>query len=594
MPELTIGRYEILKEIGQGGQSTAYKAKDPKINRIVAIKRMRSQVGVETSLQQEFIARFVREAQAAGRLSHPNIAVIYDVGDDNGEPYIAMEYIDGEHLGAILEREFPLQLSRIVDVFCQLCDGLDYAHKNQIIHRDIKPANVMLTKDGQVKIVDFGIAKLSSSNLTQTGYILGTPSYMSPELIMGRAIDHRSDIFSVGVMLYETLAGQLPFVGHNPTTVIYKIVNEQLPPLFVQRPDLPARLEMIVNKALAKGPEQRYQNCMDLAHDLKQIVHPERFPAKAVPEVTPAGAATAKGSGPDLHATVIPGTKVAPPVPTPPRQKIPSDREVAPEPSPPFARPADGGVSNLLSSAPGLLAKIPHRWLVPGAAAIAVLFLFAIWLIVRVTGAEEPPASTIVEETVVTTTVIAMIEDLNTVTTTLPNLAEAGGSGAESLAAPVSTRPRRTATTLSPGSRSARYTPTTTSIASVSSHVFPAPTLPPATIESGSSSSERQATRPVSTAKLRIQAEHDHWKGSCKGTLLLSDTTIEYLPREGDHRYAFSISVLRRFELKNEKGKTRLAIKAQDGKDYNFDVKDADEAQRLNSAYQRIAGRLQK
>lgn len=267
-----VGRYEILEEIGHGGQSTAYKARDPKIDRIVAIKQIRSAAGMSDKVRSEFYARFMREAQAAGRLSHPNIAIIYDVGgDEEGEPYIAMEYIDGVNLDDLITTSHPLESDRIFKIFLQLCSALHYAHQCGIVHRDIKPGNIMVTRDVQVKVVDFGIAKLASSNLTQTGTIMGTPSYMSPEQIMGKPVDHRSDIFSVGVVLYEALTGERPFTGENPTTIIFKIVHEPHLPAIERKPTLQPGFDEVLSKALAKDPAPRYQSCAEMGRDLERL-----------------------------------------------------------------------------------------------------------------------------------------------------------------------------------------------------------------------------------------------------------------------------------------------------------------------------------
>ncbi len=275
-----LGRYEILEVIGRGGQSIAYRARDPKINRIVAIKQILSKPGLSERDRSEFFARFMREAQAAGRLSHPNIATIYDVGgDEEGEPYIALEYVDGNNLGELIERDHPLLQARIVRLFVQLCSALDYAHNANIVHRDIKPGNIMVTRDDQVKVVDFGIAKMDSSSLTQAGTVIGTPSYMSPEQIMGRAVDRRSDIFSLGVVLYETLSGDKPFKGEHSTSVIYKIVHERHASVleWKREPTLLPDFDRILDKAMAKAPADRYQSCAELGRILESLLEDARL-----------------------------------------------------------------------------------------------------------------------------------------------------------------------------------------------------------------------------------------------------------------------------------------------------------------------------
>ncbi len=239
-----------------------YRGFDPTIGRTVAIKTVRLDTG-----DPELLKRFRREAQAAGILSHPNIVTIYDAGEDEGVFYIAMELVVGETLQQILARG-PLPVDKTIPLIEQVGAALDHAHDRQIIHRDIKPANIMIS-EGVAKVMDFGVAKMTNVGMTSTGQVLGTPSYMSPEVVKGATIDGRSDIFSLGVVLYETLTGTKPFVGDNITTVIYKIIGEQPEPPATLNPSLHAGLNYVVLKALAKNPEERYQNCAQLTADLK-------------------------------------------------------------------------------------------------------------------------------------------------------------------------------------------------------------------------------------------------------------------------------------------------------------------------------------
>ncbi|MGK2858183.1 MAG: protein kinase domain-containing protein [Thermoanaerobaculia bacterium] len=280
-----LGRYEILEVLGRGGQSIAYKARDPKIDRIVAIKQILSQKGQPEAARADFLTRFMRESQSAGRLSHPNIATIYDVGgDEEGEPYIAMEYVDGCNLDDLVAREHPLSQTRILRLFIQLCNALDYAHNAGIVHRDIKPGNIMLTRDDKLKVVDFGIARMDSSSLTQAGMVMGTPSYMSPEQIMGKSVDRRSDIFSLGVVLYEMLTGQKPFKGEHATSVIYKIVNDRHASVLEheREPTLLPDFDPILDKVLAKNPADRYQTCAELGLILERLLQDAQLaPASA-------------------------------------------------------------------------------------------------------------------------------------------------------------------------------------------------------------------------------------------------------------------------------------------------------------------------
>ena len=262
----TVGRYEITGELGRGAMGVVYKAMDPTIGRTVALKTMRLDVhGLDA---QEMVRRFQNEARAAGVLNHPNIVTIYDAGEHDGIFYIAMEFIEGTTLHELLTEQRVLPTEEVIGITRQICRGLDYAHSNGIIHRDVKPANIMITANGTVKIMDFGIAK-SGGQVTNTGQVLGTPNYMAPEQVKGRPLDGRSDLFSLSVILYEMLTGEKPFVGQNVTTIIYKIVNET--PITPRDLDVTVHpgLSAIVTKALAKAPDDRYQNGADLIRDLE-------------------------------------------------------------------------------------------------------------------------------------------------------------------------------------------------------------------------------------------------------------------------------------------------------------------------------------
>jgi predicted Ser/Thr protein kinase len=262
----TVGRYEITGELGRGAMGVVYKALDPTIGRTVALKTMRLDVhGLDA---EEMVRRFQNEARAAGVLNHPNIVTIYDAGQEDGIFYIAMEFIEGTTLHELLAEKHVLPTDEVVQIARQICRGLDYAHSNGIVHRDVKPANIMLMPNGTVKIMDFGIAK-SGGQVTNTGQVLGTPNYMAPEQVKGRPLDGRSDLFSLGVILYEMLTGEKPFVGQNVTTIIYKIVNET--PITPRDLDVTVHpgLSAIVNKALAKAPDDRYQSGAELIRDLE-------------------------------------------------------------------------------------------------------------------------------------------------------------------------------------------------------------------------------------------------------------------------------------------------------------------------------------
>src|SRR5712692_5304959 len=264
-----IGRYEIVGQLGKGAMGIVYKALNPTIGRTVALKTMRLDVqGPETS---EMLARFRNEARLAGVLNHPNIVTIYDAGEINGLCYMAIEYIEGKTLYQLLLQEHALTMEKVLDLARQICAGLDAASAQRVVHRDIKPANIMILPSGTVKIMDFGIAKAGGS-MTSTGEVLGTPNYMSPEQVKGKPLDGRSDLFSFGVILYEMLTGEKPFLGQNVTTIIYKIVHES--PIAPRDLDVTIHpgLSAIVVRALAKSPDERYQSRADLVHHFENYI----------------------------------------------------------------------------------------------------------------------------------------------------------------------------------------------------------------------------------------------------------------------------------------------------------------------------------
>ncbi|MBU0621248.1 MAG: serine/threonine protein kinase [Gammaproteobacteria bacterium] len=263
-----LGRYEIIGELGQGAMGVVYKATDPLIDRVVAIKTISLNLAQEE--REEYEGRFYQEAKAAGRLSHPNIVTIYDVGRTGDIAYIAMEFLHGRELRDILNDGKLLPVDQALDIVSQVAMGLAYAHEHEIVHRDVKPSNIMVSPDGHVKITDFGIARMASSGVrTQTGMVLGSPKYMSPEQVMGKLADSRSDIFSLGVMLYEVLTGQPPFMGENVNAIMYQTLNAVPPPPSTHNPAVPDMLNFIVAKALAKDVDSRYQNAKDMATDLR-------------------------------------------------------------------------------------------------------------------------------------------------------------------------------------------------------------------------------------------------------------------------------------------------------------------------------------
>lgn len=263
-----LGRYELIGELGQGAMGVVYKARDPLIDRIVAIKTINLALAQEE--KEEYEGRFYQEAKAAGRLSHPNIVTIYDVGKSGDIAYIAMEFLEGCELRDLLREKRSLPVDQILDVVAQVASGLSYAHEHDIVHRDIKPSNIMLVRDGHIKITDFGIARMASSSVhTQTGMVLGSPKYMSPEQLLGKEIDQRSDIFSLGVMLYEMLTRVSPFTGENVNAIMFQTLNSAPPPPSALNRSVPEMLNFIVAKALAKDVEERYQNAQYFAQDLR-------------------------------------------------------------------------------------------------------------------------------------------------------------------------------------------------------------------------------------------------------------------------------------------------------------------------------------
>lgn len=263
-----LGRYEILEELGQGAMGVVYKARDPLIDRVVAIKTINLGHALDEKDRHE--ERFYQEARAAGRLSHPNIVTIHDIGESEDIAYIAMEFLQGRELRDIMNEGEQLALPQILAIATQVARGLAYAHEHGIVHRDIKPSNIMLVRDGHVKITDFGIARMSTSGVrTQTGMVLGSPKYMSPEQVLGKTIDARSDIFSLGVTLYEMLTGMAPFRGDNVNVIMYQTLNVTPPPPSTLNPQVPEMLDYILAKALEKDLESRYQTALELAEDLR-------------------------------------------------------------------------------------------------------------------------------------------------------------------------------------------------------------------------------------------------------------------------------------------------------------------------------------
>jgi predicted Ser/Thr protein kinase len=300
----TIGRYEILEEIGRGSMGVVYKARDPRIGRIVALKTIAFSFPLGPGEEEEFLQRFYHEAQVAGRLNHPNIVTIHDVGEKSaeGEAYIAMEYVTGTNLHDLLAEGGRLPLPQIAEVVEKLAQGLDHAHQTGVVHRDIKPANIVLAEGGQVKILDFGIARLAAGGLTRPGKFFGTPNYMAPEQVIGSDVDGRADQFSLGVILYQILTGEKPFAGESVTAISYQVVNVDPPPPSRLNPALRPSFDRIIRKALAKGPSDRYGRCQDLADDLKQAIAEWKEGSEQATPPTLVPGTEGRANAPDLGA----------------------------------------------------------------------------------------------------------------------------------------------------------------------------------------------------------------------------------------------------------------------------------------------------
>lgn len=266
-----LGRYQVERELGRGAMGMVYLGKDPKINRTVAIKTMALAQEFEGDQLEDVKRRFFREAETAGRLNHPNIVTIYDVGEEQDLAYIAMDYLKGENLLTYGKTEALLPAAQVFEIIAKVAEALDYAHEQRVVHRDVKPANIIYDIDtGTVKVTDFGVAHLTDASKTKTGTILGSPSYMSPEQLAGNRVDGRSDLFSLGITFYQLITGELPFVAESLASLMYKIANEKHPDVRMFRPDLPSCVGKIVNKALHKEAERRFQRGAQFASALRK------------------------------------------------------------------------------------------------------------------------------------------------------------------------------------------------------------------------------------------------------------------------------------------------------------------------------------
>jgi tRNA A-37 threonylcarbamoyl transferase component Bud32 len=267
----SLGRYEILEELGRGAMGIVYKGRDPKLNRVTAIKTIRFTDDFDEEQADKIREQFYREAEVVAKLSHPNIVTIFDVGEDLDLSYLAMEYLEGESLEAFARKDNLMPIRKGIDVTAQVCDALAYAHNHGIVHRDIKPANIMILENGLVKVTDFGIARATASSKTRTGVIKGTPYYMSPEQISGMKVDGRSDIFSLGIVFYQLLTGELPFGGENLAAIMYQITTVDPEPPTKHNPKIYKAAVAILNRALEKSLESRYQNAKQMGDHLRLL-----------------------------------------------------------------------------------------------------------------------------------------------------------------------------------------------------------------------------------------------------------------------------------------------------------------------------------
>jgi serine/threonine protein kinase len=384
-----LGRYEIVDELGKGAMGVVYLARDPLIGRLVALKTFRIGYSVKDQEMEQFRVRFMREAQSAGILTHPNIVTIHDVVEDTGDglAFIAMEYVRGTNLKLLLQGDQPLSLQFVLDVVAQMADALDYAHSNRVIHRDIKPANILITSENRVKITDFGIARLDSSNLTQEGQLLGTPNYMAPEQIQGREVDWRADLFSLGIVLYEMFTRHKPFQGENLTVVSHRIVYDQFTPPQEYVGELPPGVDRILSRALEKEPARRYQRAREMVDELRRVVETsvsredlnQTQSLSASPRVPPPPAPPAAPASRRSRWWNRPAA-APPPPPSPPASPDPaaegSSASVPPPPPTAEAGDLNDTVATEAPPPPAPPRPVPvGRWLAMGGILVAVLII---------------------------------------------------------------------------------------------------------------------------------------------------------------------------------------------------------------------------
>lgn len=382
----TIGRYKIVKELGRGAMGAVYKAMDPQIDRTVAVKVILTS-NLSPKDLENYKQRFYREARAAGKMSHGGIVTIYDITEDaKGQPYLVMEFVEGRTLEQIMDglaaRGEKMPVAQAIEIATQVADALDYAHRRGVVHRDIKPANILLTDDGAPKIADFGIAKMEGVQLTQTGHMLGTPAFMSPEQFSGGTIDGRTDLFSLGSILYWMLAGEKPFYAETLSMVTYNVVFANPRPPSEIHAAVPSDADIVVERCLAKKLEVRYATCKDLADDLRALAGGRPVKAKALteaertviaPVVPPATSSVA-----DVEkTTALPAAKL--------------ERTAAVVASSPEKAVAAVTPAKVVAKKPGKKKSVVARILVAAAVLLLVLYGARAWLDGQFT--QEPPAT---------------------------------------------------------------------------------------------------------------------------------------------------------------------------------------------------------
>lgn len=351
-----LGKYQIRRVLGKGAMGVVYEGFDPGIERVVAIKTIHKAL-LEGEGGQELLARFKREAQAAGRLMHQNIVAVYEYGEDMGIPFIAMEFVKGKELKDLMKDKVRLDINQVVSVMTQILDAMQYVHSNGVVHRDMKPANIVLLENGQVKVADFGIARVESSNLTQMGSVMGTPSYMSPEQFMGQRVDARADLFSIAVILYELLTGEKPFPGQAVATIMQKVLNAPVEDPTNLNYDVPPSFNAVIKKGLAKRPAERFQSAREFADALRAAAQNRYVEAPAMGME----ATLLPGGSDDSEATSM--MSAPPPGPSPFAAPAPSASRVA---SPPPHYAQGGGATMVLPQggqpgmAPGMPQMIPQ------------------------------------------------------------------------------------------------------------------------------------------------------------------------------------------------------------------------------------------